>query len=56
IINTVKAIWNWLGAHFSIKIDLSCAEQRKIKKHRQTMAVLHKHRKAKPYKGNCPGW
>lgn len=56
IINTAKAIWSWLGNHFSIHIDLSCAQQRKIKKHRQTMAVLHKHQKTKVYKGSCPNW
>ncbi|MCP4439569.1 MAG: hypothetical protein GY810_11555 [Aureispira sp.] len=56
IIKTAKAIWNWIDAHFYIKIDLSCAEQQKIKKHKKTMAVLNKKRKAKPYKGHCPGW
>jgi hypothetical protein len=56
IINTAKAIWNWIDDHFYIRIDLSCAQQRKIRKNRRYRAVVSKPRTVVKYRGQCPGW
>lgn len=56
IANTAKAIWNWIDDHFYVRIDLSCAEQRNIKKHRTYVAAVNQHKHLVYYKGNCPQW
>ncbi len=54
IVQTATDVWNWIDSRFHIRIDLSCADQRRIKKRRQYVAVLHKTKPLKYYRGNCP--
>ncbi len=56
LIDSAVAIWNWIESHFFIRIDLTCAEQRRIKKNKRYFAVINKPHKTLFYKGNCPQW
>ncbi len=56
IINAVSDIWNWIDAHFYVRVDLSCAEQRRIRRRRLYVAAVNKQRPLEFYKGGCPGW
>jgi hypothetical protein len=56
IINAASAIWNWIDEHFYVRIDFSCAKQRKMRKKRKYTKMVKKQRPIVQYTGGCPKW